>query len=235
MDEIMTEHTPLVQGKGKKGTNSDYDDYDESDVDFDIDGADYFDAFSGSGGDNARQSIAADRLSERLLAIDDDDDMMEDLILHETLDIEISERAVKKLHAPTTQDKIAAARLDNWTAVEGKLLSMTSLCVLAFGLIASSFWIGAEFIGPPNQPVGPYSLVERHVCIFLSFIVLLWFTYYFELWKLLNNLRVNTLFIIIIIFRREMVFLGIIHFMKDQTQLGLMDILIMLQKKEQGR
>lgn len=70
---------------------------------------------------------------------------------------------------------------------------------------------------------------------FSIFLVLLWFIYYFELWKLLNNLRVNTLFIIIIIFRREMVFLGIIHFMKDQTQLGLMDILIMLQKKEQGR
>jgi hypothetical protein len=170
MDEITTEHTPLVQGKGKgkKDTNSDYDDYDESDIDYDIDGSDYFDAISGSGVDSVRrESIAADRLSMRLLAIDDDDDVMEDLILHETLNIALSERA-KKSTTPTTDEKIVV-KSDNWTAVEGKLFSMTSLCVLAFGLIAASFWIGAEFIGPPNQPVGPYSLVERHVCIFILF------------------------------------------------------------------
>jgi hypothetical protein len=169
MDEITTEHTPLVQGKGKKDTNIDYDDTDNSDADYDIDGSDYFDVFSGSGADSARQeSIAADRLSIRLLAIDDDDDVMEDLILHETLNITLLEKSDKRLHqtskAPTTDEKIVA-KSDHWTVVEGKLFSMTSLCVLAFGLIAASFWIGAEFIGPPNQPVGPYSLVERHVCI----------------------------------------------------------------------
>jgi len=179
MNEITTEQTPLVQGKGKgkgkKDTNDDYDyDYDESEVEYDIDGSDYFDAFSGSGVDSARrESIAADRLSMRLLAIDDDDDAMEDLILHETLNIALSERKADKFQKtqtmPTTDGEKIVAKSDNWTAVEGKLFSMTSLCVLAFGLIAASFWIGAEFIGPPNQPVGPYSLVERHVCIFILF------------------------------------------------------------------
>jgi hypothetical protein len=165
LSEPSTERTPLVANNGKEG---DYDDYDSEQ-----DGSDYFDAVSGREFSAARREwMAADRLSERLLEIDDDDDEMEDLILHETLNVDmdmplltLTERG--RLLA-TTKDGIGAAAATtpttiDWKDMRGRLCSMTSLLVLAFGAICSALWIGAEFIGPPNQPVGPYQLIERQV------------------------------------------------------------------------
>jgi len=165
-NEAVTEQTNLIRGKGKLDTNNDY----EYDIDSDLDGSDdYFDVFSVKNKrlDFARrESIAADRLSSRLLAIDDDDDEMEDLILHETLNVDIntplitlSERA-DTFQKPTTPTNETVVKLKSRKAA-GSLISMTSLCVLACGLIIASFWIGSDFIGPPNQPTGPYQLIER--------------------------------------------------------------------------
>jgi hypothetical protein len=39
----------------------------------------------------------------------------------------------------------------------------TMVCMALMGLatLVVTLWLGVEFIGPPNQPVGPYRLVER--------------------------------------------------------------------------
>lgn len=154
------------------------DDDDDDDVFMEIDGSDYFNAASGRGiSETRQQSIAADRLSMRLLAIDDDDNEMEDLILHETFNIAmdtplISSKLSLRRKSLTSQAVIPEKTIltENTSivrdqimekSVENKIFSMTGLCILAFVIITGSLWVGAEFIGPPNQPVGPYSLVER--------------------------------------------------------------------------
>jgi len=158
LSEPSTERTPLVANNGKEGN---YDDYDSE-----LDGSDYFDALGGGELTAARrESMAADALSERLLAIDDDDDEMEDLILHETLNVTLTERgrllaAARSKHGTGSPTAGTPATID-WKDMGGRLCSMTSLLVLAFAVICSALWIGAEFIGPPNQPVGPYQLIER--------------------------------------------------------------------------
>ena len=166
LSEPSTERTPLVANNGKEGN---YDDYDSE-----LDGSDYFDALGGGEFTAARrESMAADALSERLLAIDDDDDEMEDLILHETLNVTLTERgrllaAARSKHGTGSPTAGTPATID-WKDMGGRLCSMTSLLVLAFAVICSALWIGAEFIGPPNQPVGPYQLIERQVrgCCFI--------------------------------------------------------------------
>lgn len=139
---------------------------DNSDIDDgNIDGSEYFEVLSGRSDSNVRkQSMAADRLSMRLLAIDDDDDEMEALILQDTLDMDMDVPLISKSQRGTTSTTVEIA-IDTsndrkWKA-EKRLFSMTGLCVLAFGIIAASLWVGAEFIGPPNNPLGSYQLIER--------------------------------------------------------------------------
>ena len=162
ISEPSTEHTPLVN------RNREVDDHGDDGSD-DIDGSDYFEAISGRRVDSVRrESIAADKLSERLLAVDDDDDEMIDRILHETLNVDMDVRLITLSERALASRKATAATEDEtttspWKNAGGRFYSMTSLCVLAFGLIFSALWIGAEFVGPPNQPVGPYQLIERQV------------------------------------------------------------------------
>lgn len=168
--EPSMETTPLVATSSVEG---------DSDDGSDMDGSEYYDAISGR--DNyahRRESIAADRLSERLLAIDDDDDEMEDLILHETLNVDMDTplitRSERGRTLAATEAKFtggiaknrsstapAGASTTGWDTVGGKFFSMSGLCTLAFSLITALLWISTEFIGPPNQPVGPYELIER--------------------------------------------------------------------------
>ena len=116
-----------------------------------------------------RQLIQADHLSARLLAIDDDDLMMENLILHETLNVEmdtplitLSEREQIGISKTEIDDGTITSTMTN-PQIKTKIFSMTGICVLAFSLITASLWISVQFIGPPNQPVGPYQLIERQV------------------------------------------------------------------------
>lgn len=46
-----------------------------------------------------------------------------------------------------------AARKQFWT--------MVCMAIAALSTAIFAMWIGVEFIGPPNQPIGPYQLVER--------------------------------------------------------------------------
>ena len=169
LSEPSTEKTSLVSG----GSNND-------EYGTDIDGSEHFEAFKGAGTTSItrRQSLLADRLSERLLAIDDDDDVMEDLILHETLNVDMNTPLITLSERP--RDGTLEGTDTNESSVTsvsktfgGTFCSMTSLCVLVFGVIFGALWMGAEFIGPPNQPVGPYELIERQVRMFLFCFVVL--------------------------------------------------------------
>lgn len=159
--ETPSERTPLVAASSSAGDDSEFDDYGS-----DFDGSEYFDSMGDKGPKIVRrESIAADRLSERLLAIDDDDDVLEDMILHEHLHVDkdtplitLSERE-RSFQIAKGKEEIEPSK--PLKGVGSRLFSMTTLCIVAFGLILLALWIGAEFIGPPNQPVGPYELIER--------------------------------------------------------------------------
>ena len=69
----------------------DDDDEDDNDDDY-FDGAEVFESLKEIDSERRvrRESLAADRLSMRLLAISDDDEELEDQILKETLDLDLS-------------------------------------------------------------------------------------------------------------------------------------------------
>jgi hypothetical protein len=111
-----------------------------------------------------RESIAADRLSVRLLEIDDDDSEAEERILRESLDLSVPlhGRRLSLQTMETIPDMTEETKKAAWE----RLLSMACLSLLSFALIAAALYVGVEFIGPPNQPAGPYRLVERQVSTF---------------------------------------------------------------------
>ena len=109
-----------------------------------------------------RESMAADRLSMRLLQVDDDDELTELKILQETLDLDDEDFAAPTTAAMLTPEERESLRRSTSRA-SSRFWTMTLLCLLAFAVIGAALWIGAEFIGPPNQPVGPYELIERQV------------------------------------------------------------------------
>lgn len=107
---------------------------DDSDIDDgNINGSEYFEVLSGRSDSNVRkQSMAADRLSMRLLAIDDDDDEMEALILQDTLDMDMDVPLISKsqrgMTSTTVEIAIDTSNDRKWKA-EKRLFSMTGLCV----------------------------------------------------------------------------------------------------------
>ena len=105
----------------------------------------------------ARESMLADRLSMRLLQVDDDDEETELRILRESLDISLYGRGGIRQGVDNI-GKHATRR-----AACERLCTMFGMSLLVFSLIFAALYVGVEFIGPPNQPVGPYQLVERQV------------------------------------------------------------------------
>lgn len=120
----------------------------------DMDGTENFEEFKADSVRIRRESLAADRLSMRLLQVDDDDSDTEDLILQESIGISFK---------PKQPDILSAMQEATRQVARERLNTMIGLLVLVFGLIIAALWVGVEFIGPPNQPVGPYQLVERQV------------------------------------------------------------------------
>lgn len=149
-----TETTPLIPNTDGK-----------DDTDSELDGSDYFDVISGRREAVRRESLAADKLSMRLLAIDDDDDEAEDLILQEVLNLDRSVLSITQSgrERPAEKDdeneESASINID-WKGILGRICSMTTLFVLAVGIIVAEV-IRQDFIGPPSLPVGPYELIER--------------------------------------------------------------------------
>ena len=146
---VVYERTPLLQQENSEGLMADMD---TSDDDF---GEESFSRLKDS---IRRESLAADRLSMRLLAVPDDDEENEARILKESLDISLYEgpRGNKLLENMQKAARQAACE---------RFCTMVSVCLLAVALIGAALYVGVEFVGPPNQPVGPYQLVERQVRI----------------------------------------------------------------------
>lgn len=185
-DRSKQERTPLIRGNAEadaddKNEDDDDDDFDAFDYD-DVDGAALFGALKEVDLDRSRgsmlarrESIAADRLSMRLLSVPDDDEEQLDQILQETLHMDGVTLISSSKSLRESMAAAEMARRKSTVRAGSRFCSMTGLCVLAFGLIIGALWIGAEFIGPPNQPVGPYALVERQVRIMHA--VLVWTTF----------------------------------------------------------
>jgi hypothetical protein len=112
----------------------------------------------------ARESMLADRLSMRLLQVDDDDEETELRILRESLDISLhgggGGRQGIGIGITSIADRMQKATRK---AACERLCTMFGMSLLIFTLIFAALYVGVEFIGPPNQPVGPYQLVERQV------------------------------------------------------------------------
>ena len=192
----VTESTPLVASypkqsssmmteqddenyKGQDNDQDEDDDEEEEEDEFD-NGQEYFSSLKG---DMARrESIAADQLSMRLLAIADDDSDAEEEILKESLDLLGQGRAGRSRSsgslsaagaAGTTYEDFAdrsgrsqaSSRMGHKHTARFRLCSMMGVALLGFGILVAAFYLGVEFIGPPSQPVGPYQLIERQVSV----------------------------------------------------------------------
>jgi hypothetical protein len=142
--------------------------------------------FEGLKDNERRESIAADKLSMRLLEIDDDDSETEELILRESL-LSMQEDLPTTLSpsrrpSSSSSPRLTSTRMSLRTtggrpmsieemeeatrkAALERLCTIIGISVLALLAIGVALYIGVEFIGPPNMPVGPYELVERQVNI----------------------------------------------------------------------
>ena len=145
-----TRPSPGLGGDGEDAA----DDYSYSDYDFS--GAEEFVFLKDS---VRRESIAADKLSMRLLEIDDDDSVTEDQILRETLAVDIG------LSSQRAQQDDEAMKLHEATrrAAMKRLCTLIGISILSLAVIGVALYLGVEYIGPPNQPVGPYELMQRQV------------------------------------------------------------------------
>lgn len=138
---------------------------------------------------NASQRMearAAEHLSVQLLAVDDDDEDAHDEILRKSLRFFDDDRrgqagggagemfgliASEEQFAPSSRSSGAGTFEDvpytpaNKNVVEEqarrRLCSMFYLTLLGAVLVIVALYAGMKFVGPPNQPVGPYQLIER--------------------------------------------------------------------------
>jgi hypothetical protein len=97
-----------------------------------------------------RQARAADRLSMRLLQVHTDEEERD--ILKETLGLESSHHEPKE----ETKEHFEFRALSSFLALLG-------MALLVLSGLACLLLLGAQFVGPPNQPIGPYRLLERQV------------------------------------------------------------------------
>ena len=105
------------------------------------------------------EMLKADRLSMRLLQVDDDDSDEEFEILRQSLDLSVDPGAGRGRRQGRSM--LENMQLASKQAAMQRFCTMVGLCVLVFAAIAVSLYVGVEFIGPPNQPVGAYELTER--------------------------------------------------------------------------
>ena len=106
--------------------------------------------------DDDRESLAAERLSMRLLSVPDDDEEGADRILRESLHFVMA-----------SQDEIEIIKRKSIRAEKQATGSFTTMILLfmvgGVVLVGLVVWLAPKVIGPPRQPLGPYYLVERQV------------------------------------------------------------------------
>lgn len=106
-----------------------------------------------------QESIAADRLSIRLLAIDDDDSEAEERILSESLALDVPLHLSHRNNSFHSLDSARSTHSNKKAC--NRFVTMALLALLSFALIGTALYVGVQFIGPPNIPAGPYRLLER--------------------------------------------------------------------------
>jgi hypothetical protein len=127
------------------------------------------------------EARAADRLSIRLLAVENDSDE-EDRILRRSLNLfdaykDMSEREKEGLVAIKDSDDFSSRRKSFMSIRQSRIFGVEvdidtkpgkricTMILIALGgfatVVIGLFVLGFNVIGPPNQPVGPYRLVER--------------------------------------------------------------------------
>ena len=133
-----------------------------------------------------QEEDAAEALSMRLLAIEDDDSDEEDRVLRESfsllgqvgLEDEADDDAeyLNQLRIQSTRgtlkrntsvafrnmmDYVDEAVEEKQLEAQQKVCTMVALAIAAIITVVVGFYVTVQFIGPPSQPVGQYSLIER--------------------------------------------------------------------------
>jgi hypothetical protein len=214
--------------------------------------------FEGLKDNERRESIAADKLSMRLLEIDDDDSETEEMILRESLlsmnqdlltlspsrrpSSSSSPRLSTRMSLRTTGGRppMSVEEMEEATrkAALERLCTIIGISVLALLAIGVALYIGVEFIGPPNMPVGPYELVERQVMPFVFYCLVVWVVgdiivptdTLFTQTSFCCMLFLLRLISSLLFCRREPNFSDFTPFTKDRIQLDRMDISIMCHR-----
>jgi hypothetical protein len=126
-----------------------------------------------------QESLLADRLSVRLLQIDDDDEETENQILRQSLNLLVATEPSQRTRSKSSTSLLLSRRgsrasmlmdfQEEEAFIEGAkeqahytikwMLFLACLGILA--AVGVAFYTAVKFVGPPNQPVGPYILVER--------------------------------------------------------------------------
>jgi len=112
-----------------------------------------------------REARAADRLSVRLLAIHDDDSEEEDRILRKSLRLlaPVDEDEEQQDMFTSSRRMRQSIRYEQESASKRKKMIWTLVVWALVGLLAVAValvYLG-KVVGPPNQPVGAYTLIER--------------------------------------------------------------------------
>lgn len=123
-----------------------------------------------------RETRAADRLSVRLLAIQDDDSEEEDRILRKSLrllaPVTVNDGIQQSPPIDETNESYfmrqqeslrQSIQYKNQSATRRQCVvgTLTAVAMVGVVLFAVAFLFVGKAIGPTNQPVGPYQLVER--------------------------------------------------------------------------
>jgi hypothetical protein len=116
-----------------------------------------------------QEALAAERLSIRLLSIPDHDEASADLVVRQSLRLlsfmaddeeEGAEEEVLEIESPREKERRRlAARRRFWTMISLSVL-FVSLMIVGTTYVLSKY-LHLRIGQPPNQPVGPYQLVER--------------------------------------------------------------------------
>lgn len=146
----------LPSARDDTNLSEELDDFDSNDDD-DMDGKIYFTGLKESS--IRRESMMADQLSSRLLAIADDDSEAEERILRESLALDVPLHHRQELLAMSSRSFVESQRAK--PAARNRFLSMALLVLFSFAVIGVALYVGVQFIGPPNVPAGPYRLLER--------------------------------------------------------------------------
>lgn len=104
-----------------------------------------------------QQAMAADHLSMRLLQVDTEEE--EEEILRESLNL--SRTSTASDGTPNSITTSIKQKKEFETKAQTSFFALLAIAFVAFILVTALLLLGIQFVGPPNQPVGPYRLLER--------------------------------------------------------------------------